>query len=359
MSDFRIDKITNRDGSAGTQICGVSTFSGTTGMVMPGGPTEYRGGRGRGVYTGGTSPDTLQGVNSMSYIEIATTGNAADFGDITSLRSQLSCGGSSTRGVLAGGYGPAAPSPGTGLTQIDYMTFSSQGGAVHFGDLILRRHAAAVANDSTRMLNIGGNTSPATSAGDKTNLMEFITIASTGDASDFGDLPIWTTGFVGSANSPTRGITLGGQQTPYDGSSARRTCYYVNIQTTGDALDFGDLTVRRRIGAEGVVCSTTRGIAGGAYDSPTNLNTIDYITMATLGNAVDFGDMTTAMRAYGGCSSLTRGVFCYGHTQNSPNVTNVMEYLTISTTGNTTDFGDNTWAGTRASGCSDSHGGLG
>ena len=40
MSEFRIDKITNRDGSAGTQIAGISTFSGTSGMVMPGGPTE-------------------------------------------------------------------------------------------------------------------------------------------------------------------------------------------------------------------------------------------------------------------------------------------------------------------------------
>ena len=50
MSEFRIDKITNRDGSAGTQIAGISTFSGTSGMIMPGGPTEYRGGRGRGVF---------------------------------------------------------------------------------------------------------------------------------------------------------------------------------------------------------------------------------------------------------------------------------------------------------------------
>ena len=46
MSDFRIDKITNRDGSAGTQICGVSTFSGTTGMQLPSGPAEYRGAEG-------------------------------------------------------------------------------------------------------------------------------------------------------------------------------------------------------------------------------------------------------------------------------------------------------------------------
>ena len=56
MSEFRIDKITNRDSSAGTQIAGISTFSGTSGMVMPGGPTEYRGGRGRGIVVGGATP---------------------------------------------------------------------------------------------------------------------------------------------------------------------------------------------------------------------------------------------------------------------------------------------------------------
>jgi len=42
MSDFRIDKITNRDGSAGTQIAGITTFSGTSGMQLPSGNTNYR-----------------------------------------------------------------------------------------------------------------------------------------------------------------------------------------------------------------------------------------------------------------------------------------------------------------------------
>ena len=53
MSEFRVDKITNRTGDTGPQICGVSTFSGTSGMAMPSGPTEYRGGRGRGLFSGG------------------------------------------------------------------------------------------------------------------------------------------------------------------------------------------------------------------------------------------------------------------------------------------------------------------
>ena len=70
MSDFRIDKITNRDGSAGTQIAGISTFSGTSGMIMPGGATAYRGGRGRGLVFGGGWPFK----NSIDYVTITTTG---------------------------------------------------------------------------------------------------------------------------------------------------------------------------------------------------------------------------------------------------------------------------------------------
>ena len=44
MTDFRVDKITNRNDNAGSQIAGITTFSGTSGMQFPSGPTEYRGG---------------------------------------------------------------------------------------------------------------------------------------------------------------------------------------------------------------------------------------------------------------------------------------------------------------------------
>ena len=86
MSEFRVDKITNRTGDTGPQICGVSTFSGTSGMAMPSGPTAYRGGRGRGIFAGGYTPSGSN--NTMNYIEISTTGNAVDFGDLTYGRSR-------------------------------------------------------------------------------------------------------------------------------------------------------------------------------------------------------------------------------------------------------------------------------
>ena len=77
MSEFKVNTITNRDGSHGPQVCGITTF-GSSGMTLPSGPTEFRGGRGRGVFCGGETPSK---VKTLDKIEIATTGNATDFGD--------------------------------------------------------------------------------------------------------------------------------------------------------------------------------------------------------------------------------------------------------------------------------------
>ena len=53
MSEFRVNSITNQDGSAGSQVCGVSTFSGKSGVQIPSGSSEFRRqdgvGRGRGL----------------------------------------------------------------------------------------------------------------------------------------------------------------------------------------------------------------------------------------------------------------------------------------------------------------------
>ena len=42
MSEFRIDQITNQAGTAGPQIAGITTFSVSTGLVMPRGDTAHR-----------------------------------------------------------------------------------------------------------------------------------------------------------------------------------------------------------------------------------------------------------------------------------------------------------------------------
>ena len=148
MSEFRVDKITNRDGTGGTQICGVSTFRGTSGMIIPGGPTEYRGGRGRGFFGSGATPSNTR---NLDMIEIVTTGDATDWGDdsIDGRKEGNASFASSTRGIWAGGYHPSATSG------IVFTTMSSSGGVSNFGDLTFARYSNAGASDSTRGISFG------------------------------------------------------------------------------------------------------------------------------------------------------------------------------------------------------------
>ena len=97
MSEFRIDKITNRAGDTGTQITGISTFSGTSGMQLPVGSTAYRGGRGRAVFGGGYTPSA---TNVLNFLEISTTGNAIDFGDLQAAMNAVTSAFSNAHGGL-------------------------------------------------------------------------------------------------------------------------------------------------------------------------------------------------------------------------------------------------------------------
>ena len=341
MSDFRIDKITNRVGDAGTQICGVTTFSGTSGMQLPVGPTEYRGGRGRGVFAGGYNPG---GKNTMEYIEIATTGNATDFGDLNKNSSNAAAFGSSTKGIFCGGY--YAPSANTDVIQ--YVTFSSRGGASFFGNLI-----------SPAINNIGfSNNITGFSAGrggtPKLSTIEMITISTHGHASDFGDMT-QAVGNGAACASPTRGVMAGGELAS---NTFSRKMDYITMATKGDAKEFGELTLT--VGRDpGGMSNSTRGLFGGGRTSPAAAisDVIDYVTIATTGNATDFGNLLAATSFIRGCSSQTRAVWGGGQ---APGAQNVMQYVTISTTGNAIDFGDlDDGTPFSISVCSDAHGGLG
>jgi len=136
---------------------------------------------------------------------------------------------------------------------------------------------------------------------------------------------------------------------------------FITIVTTGNATDFGDLTVAR--GEIGSLSSSTRAVwGGGRTNTPANgiaLNTIDYVTIASTGNALDFGDMISAVRGNGGISGFSnnvRGGFGGGFV--TPVSVNVIQYLTIATTGNTLDFGDLSSASQGNSAVSANHGGL-
>ena len=338
-----------KDFTYGTEFRGVTTFDTQGYFVPPSGTTEQRG-RGRGVFSAGTTPNDNTSTNTIDYITIATLGNSQDFGDTTESLHAGSSGSDSTRGLFSGG---AVAGNNTNYNTISYITIATTSNAVNFGDLSGLKRYSGSTSDKTRTVIAGGKNHP----GPTFTTIEYVTTQALGDAQTFGDLSTGTWAFTGTASSPTRGIYFGGS--PGGSSDSINTIVYVTIQSLGDAQDFGDLTnVNSYTGPGGIVSSTTRGIrgGGGGADPFTRVNTIDYVTMATLGNAQDFGDLSYSANGVMGCSSLTRGIFAGGKTGSGS--VNTIEYVTIASTGNAQDFGDMRGTYAFSSALSDSHGGL-
>ena len=227
---------------------------------------------------------------------------------------------------------------------IDFVTIATQSNATDFGDTTSARQQPAGASNQTRGIIAGGKSPASNPAG--VNTIEFITIASTGNGQDFGDLLATQAGHFG-LSSPTRAIFAGGY-TP----AATNVIQFITIATSSDASNFGDLTSARGGGAGGA--NLTRGLFYTGSDNSSLVNTIDFITIASTGDATDFGDaVNTRGEITGCCSDLIRGVFSGGN----PN-TNAIEKVTIATTGNAKDFGDLTVARRGTTSLSDGHGGL-
>ena len=136
-------------------------------------PEQHTGGT-RGLWGGRNSPHT----DAIDFVNIDTTGNASDFGNLVAATGIACAMSSRTRGVWAGGY---SPNDSTTSNKMDLVTIASTGNASDFGNLITARHGAMSNSNSTRGLIIGGRTPSVL------NSIEYITIAATGNAVDFGD----------------------------------------------------------------------------------------------------------------------------------------------------------------------------
>ena len=330
-------------------------------MYLPTGRTEERG-RGRGIFHGGyVGPSPGNSYNAqLAAVDIQSTGTFQIFGDLTQARYTTTTVGSSTRSIFAGGA-TATPSPFSSVNTMDFITIANSSNAIDFGDTTSTGYQKSAVSSSTRGVITGGK--PYTpSAGDALNTLDLVTIATAGNATDFGDL---TAGgrftMPNTAMSPTRGLFAGGKfNSPSD---------YVNniesitIATTGNTTDFGDLLVKGGR-SSGNCSSNTRGVFSiSNYPSSDNI-TIEFVTIATTGNTQDFGDHVTATTTKGALSDTIRGLFYGGF---SPAITgtyqNTVDQITIATTGNAVDWGDiqlstGTGRGAYVSGISDSHGGL-
>ena len=316
-----------RDFTYGTEFKGVTTFDTQGYFVPPSGTTEQRG-RGRGLFGAGSDPSK---TNSIDYVNINSTGNAQDFGDLTEARDKIAAAGSSTRGLFAGGD----PSSNT----IAYVTLATTGNALNFGDLPYDGWGTGAVSNNIRWLNFGDYS---------TNRISYVTMSTLGDAQDFGDL--LTTGpYHKGCGSPVRAIIY-----PESGTSVIQ---FLTFASLGNAVSFGEKLDSTQAGF-GAASDSTRAIRFGGRDTPggNTINAMGYVTIASTGNAQDFGDLTSTSKDGDATSNSIRAVHNIGE---SGSVSNAIDYVTIQTTGNAKDFGDlTTQTRTRGGTTSDSHGGI-
>jgi hypothetical protein len=255
----------------------------------------------RGIFGAGYISGTGN-VNTIDYITFATTGNSLDFGDeLNTIRgaAQLS---SDTRGITGGGLDPGNPALVNGcLNVISYITIASTGNALDFGDMAVYIAQRAGFGNSTRGLFAGGYYIPGTPGDPRpaVNSMDYFTIATLGNSVDFGDLTNATRLNAGFSNTTRGVISMGDSGKP--AYTAYNNIDYVTIATTGNATDFGDLLANSG-GGGGGVDNTVRGVFAG----PTNpgiTNIMEYVTIDTTGNSTDFGDLSVARRGMASASS--------------------------------------------------------
>lgn len=213
-----------------------------------------------------------------AYFTVATTGNATFFGNLTYNRTTGAACTNIVRGVFISGS----------FTQImDYHTLSTAGNAVTFGTFGSNNgfYSEGTQSYAGRGIIAGGffnNTNGSTA-------IYYITIATTGNTTFFGNLTVATWNFAGGSNG-TRAIWAGGQQ-PSGGNASHAVITYNTIATTGNAVSFGSL-IASLSAVSGGSNGTHVFVNGGASTSGTRYKYIQAINVATTGNATNIGNLT-------------------------------------------------------------------
>ncbi len=181
----------------------------------------------RGIFAGGSS-------NIMDYVTVSSTGNATDFGDVvgsgTKVFVQMTSNGTNERALIKWETGNI----------IEYITINSAGNSTDFGDMISSEsgNSRMVCSNDTddRAVWMGLYT------GSYAATCEYSTISTLGNSVNFGDLTIGRTTGRGISNGlGDRGLAVGGYTTVLGGTV--NIIDYITISTTGNATDFGDLIV--------------------------------------------------------------------------------------------------------------------
>jgi len=308
----------------------------------------------RGIFGGGSAQFASNNqANNLMYITIQSTGNSTDFGNLTQGRHTTICNSNGSRGCFMGGWtygyvGSLGTNTYTAVNTIDYITFANTGNATDFGNLSSSDSGgSAGASNGDRGVRAGGlfrDYDPYSTV-DK---MDYISIATTGNATDLADLQSPRHRWKGASDGIYGYYTGGRKRTAYYGTAGPyNTIMWHNIATTANTTSFGSYVPSFEDEAPGCGNNSRLLFAGGIQNFSNENNSfllkIDYITAATAGNSTDFGNMTQRKAYVAGMCDQSRAVFAGGayasqQYDNYPSGTQ-MDYVSIATTGNASSFG--------------------
>ena len=249
----------------------------------------------RGIYTAGTAPES----NTITYVTIPSLGDSTLFGDLYSVAYRMGGGGSnSTRGIFMGGRG----APGGCHNIIQYIQIQTTGNALDFGDLLVSGRGQGCTVNSTTRVFCAGNCP-------YTDEIQYVNIASTGNAIDFGN-QIYGGGYQGGCSNSIRGVIYGGYQSP--GTFLSNQKMYITMASDGNAVEFGDMTQGTGDGQAYVYsgATQTRGCILGGMDTSSSpypsRSTVDAFNFESKGEVTVIGDLSEGKRD-GGCTSDSHG----------------------------------------------------
>jgi len=287
---------------------------------------------GRGLVIGGYTPSPAVVYKDVQTFNISTKGNSTYFGDTAMTSAYETAGfGSRTRAFNA--------TDGSYTQQIDYYTLATQSNGIDFGNLTGTYGYGSAFSSQTRGVISAGFHHPSPSS--DVNVIDYVEMATTGNALDFGDHTNVGNTRAGLSDG-VRGVWAGN-----GGSPSPSTEVQLNIiSSKGNSVTYGDLS---HLGGSKGASNSTRGIIN-------NIKGTEAYQLDSGGNSIPFGDLTTAAYQSNVCASQTRVVIAGGHT---PTYLTSISFVTIATLGGAEDFGDLSRPTSSGAACSDCHGGLG
>jgi len=300
--------------------------------------------RGRGVVGGGNPAPNF--TDTIQFVNISSLGNSIDFGNLSNgERFALGGGSDGIRGIFYAGQAD----PSTPRNFIDEITMASEGNSVDFGDASSAGRCMGGCGSSTRGIFGGIN------AGNTADTIQYATRGST--ISSFVTFTVSGGNKNAMFSSPVKLINRSGQGQITNGTPGIQAIDTGIIASGGNTTQFGGLMNTIEQQKRGT-CNNIRGIFCGGYKgySPyPQIEFIDFINIQSEGNAQDFGNLTVARNQLSCMTNPTRAVLAGG---GFPGFNNI-DYISIATTGDAKDFGDLIEGVSAAYGISDTNGGLG